>query len=336
MSSNRKYYIGFDYLRFICCILILMLHTNVIEYQSVIDISILQFATPIFFCISGFLYAEKIIWGGQIGISARNYIKKLLPTLIFFESFNIVLNVITMIQNGNSLMKISALVIRSILFYPYGSMWYIQALMIDILIISFLYKKKRLKLGLIISFLLFMVSLIDTSYHWIIDGTILDTVDYYYRLCFVTTRNGIFYGFVFVMLGFVLRLKGNVITEWLENHIWILGFVLIIYIAEAYLIFCNSSELKTCMITQVFMTPTVVWLCAKICAKKNPFSVFCSTISGGVYFVHRAVLGTLVLFGFVSGTGWLSFGILLVLCCLLCWMAHKTNNRYVKAVFGIT
>lgn len=86
----------------------------------------------------------------------------------------------------------------------------------------------------------------------------------------------------------------------------------------------------------ILMLHTNVITYQRISAKKNSFSIIYSMLSGGVYFVHRAVLGTFVLLGFISGSGWFSFGIVLVICCLLCWMAHKSNNKYIKAVFGIT
>jgi len=90
----------------------------------------------------------------------------------------------------------------------YFHLWYMPALFLSICLLYFVYKKNMLRMALITSFLLFLIGLLDDSYYGFVSNIqwINETLTLYNKH-FITTRNGLFFGALFVFIGGYIAIK---------------------------------------------------------------------------------------------------------------------------------
>lgn len=91
------------------------------------------------------------------------------------------------------------------LFYvgTYYHLWYIPALIIAVLTVNWVLKKTNYPTLFGLAFLLYSLGSLETYYGVIKHPTLLAIIDHY-MATFITTRNGLFYGVIFVAIGFFL------------------------------------------------------------------------------------------------------------------------------------
>ena len=88
------------------------------------------------------------------------YEKRLLFPYIIFSTINILLASIEMALNGEHIFKIVLKIIRSVIFYPYGALWYVWASMIAVFLLYWFIKKDKIRLAIISGVLLYGMGLL--------------------------------------------------------------------------------------------------------------------------------------------------------------------------------
>lgn len=100
--------------------------------------------------------------------------------------------------------------VRAAIFYPPGSLWYVWASIVGIIIIYKLYGKMHGKRIWIIGILLYFIGLLGNSYYFVLMSEVSKKIVDGYLKVAVTTRNGLFVGFPLLLLGIELaRYEGN-------------------------------------------------------------------------------------------------------------------------------
>ena len=197
-----------DYLKFFFAICIICLHTAFFAPSIIrpyVTGILYRTAVPYFFIASGFFIGLKIYKDEEKGFSIiRAWIVRLMLMLLVFEPINIILRSINYYHIDNlSIINITTKVIQSLIFYPWGALWYIQALVVAILIL-WLFVKKKLEIFIIpTGVLLYSFALLCNNYYSFTPYVLKGIVDDYMSVC-LSARNGIFVGFIYVGIGLLM------------------------------------------------------------------------------------------------------------------------------------
>ncbi len=225
-KSKKINYNNLDILRYICAILIIILHLRPFRpYSSEVNFvfnNTVRFSVPLFFLIGGFFVGKKD--------NIKDYLKQLIKLYLIWSAIYIPVLIVELVNNSPEITKyISGLNIELtipiiIVLIPIGlliallytgvyyHLWYFPAVIISLFIIDKWKKKFNIKYLLIISFILLLIGSTET-YWGIIPSNIQDILSYYYKY-FVTTRNFLFFGLFYVTLGYYLGTKKEVYTKY--------------------------------------------------------------------------------------------------------------------------
>ncbi len=204
-----------DFFKAIAVFCVICIHTKPFEnYQSmylngayiqfVID-SLARFAVPYFFAVSGYLIGEKLKTSQkkQFNQYTFNYLLKVVKIyfswVFVFIAYDLIMVVVNssiskedLILNLNKYLDSDSFLNVFYVGLNYWStyhLWYLIALVWSVIIISIFIKIRRVKLLLVISFLLNIVGLSGQSYSWLFDFPL-------------ETRDAVFFGLFYVTLGF--------------------------------------------------------------------------------------------------------------------------------------
>lgn len=324
---------GVDLFKFFFAVCIVALHTSAIDFlpESInyfIIRLVFRTAVPYFFVASGFFLGQKLNKTTVDDYSniIRAYYLRLLKPLVFFELISMIYYGFTYLQAGSSLRNCIFLLGQAAVFYPKGSLWYVQACIIGVLLLYPFLRRKKLKLALVFGVFLYGFALLANNYSFLIVNTPLEPIiKTYLRYC-ISARNGLFTGFLSIAIGI---LCGNLYP--IVNKKRFLNILLVLvsfglYVVEVLIIrFFNKTPLDdaSLYISHLFFIPVLflVTLQLKIpIAQKT--SVTLRNLSTGIYFLHRPIL--YVVSYFIS-TGWLAFAIVLFTALAICLIVYKTK-----------
>ena len=225
-NTTKQQFNNLDVMKFICTILVVILHIYPFPIKTP-QLSIVYFylqnyvcrvAVPFFFITSGFLLFRKI----DLNNIDTTIIKK-----YCFKIFRL-LGIWTFLLFNEG-------------FYH---LWYMGALILSIVIITILLKKGiRFRYILLISIITYLIGLFGDAYYGYLlplkANIVLGNVIRAYDIIFHNTRNGIFFGLLFVSMGIVFSKKQFSI----KPVFTILGLTIsvIAMFFEVYLLVNNST-----------------------------------------------------------------------------------------------
>lgn len=273
---NAVFYNGIDIVKFVCSILVCSIHiapfnsntTSILAYFNFgVQQYIARIAVPFFFVCSGFFLFRKIDNSQNSGEVIQNYSLKLIRLLGLW----------------------SILLAHSLTY----QLWYIGATVVAITIVGFSLKS-NLRYGQLIAIAtgLYILGLLGDSYYGLTAKlTQIKPIDYLsttYAYFFTSTRNGLFMGVPFVLIGMLFaRKKIN-----LKTSVAVIGFLL----SELFL-FCEVLLLKYFDIPKnynmyIFLIPSTVFLFAfasQIKIKDKPIYKKLRAAGSLIYFSHMLV-----------------------------------------------
>lgn len=288
---------------------------------------------PFFFVASGFFFGKQLFTAKDRNHVLKKYLIRLGIPLAFWEIVNIVIEILKQFfVKKQPVSKIAYNVIKSILFYPYGALWYVQALMIALIIIAYIYKKGWFEKGLFISVVLYTVGLLGNSYYFLIYGTkVQRTIDCYLDM-FVSTRNAFFVALYFVLMGVWIAAHENWVKE-IKGKKVIAISAYVVYFLEIYLIRdCKSADDKSMFLFFLVLVPLlfIVVIDSNLTTTK---AKVLRSYSTGIYFMHKAVIHIWLIVFAVIGVEILptvEFAFVLLSCFIVCTIAYKIDNRFIN------
>lgn len=294
-------------------------------------------AVPFFFITSGFFYGRKLIGSNKDETFLPGYLKRLGVPFVFWECVNIVIEILKQLFIKQiPIGQVACNVIQSILFYPYGALWYVQALLIALVIVTLAYNRGFLRQCIIISIGLYIVGLLGNSYYFLIDGTRYQCIVDNYLAIFVSTRNAIFVALYFVSIGVWIasRVENSAISG--KNN-WSVIVLYSIFVFEAFLLRnCRSADDKSMFLTFLILIP-VLFTTIKNCNCKIKNAKKLRSYSTGIYFMHKAVIHIwLVCFAFldVKVKPTIEFLIVFASCLFACYVLRRVNNKYINMLIS--
>lgn len=201
-----------DIVKLACCLFIIAIHTKLAkclpdDTSYYVEKIFFRLAVPFFFVVSGYFLGKKLSSTNVFDTKKTiifKYCQRLLLPLVVFGVINIVEHDWQLFVEGKSLVHILAVDIRSILFYPFGALWFVQACIIGALMLLPFLRYKKLKLAFFLGFLLYVCALLCNNYYFIVEGTpVQSIVDKYLYICH-SPRNGLFVGFFLLTTGVLL------------------------------------------------------------------------------------------------------------------------------------
>ena len=215
MKNREKPYV--DIVKFIFAINIVLLHYGVIErlpFGAIITAVATRLAVPYFFVASGYFWARKMHTAANYDegkIITVSYCKRMGLKLLIFEPISIAIVLIESILQKEPMVETWISIIKGILFYPSGALWYIQAVIVAVILLTPIVLRKKEHLALIPALILYFIGALDNRYYFLIENTIIGEIILQYDKIFITTRNGLFFGFPFALLGcLILRFETRI------------------------------------------------------------------------------------------------------------------------------
>lgn len=339
-EAKKANYVWIDIIKFICAIFIVGIHTVLLDNQNdtiqwYIMHVLFRFAVPFFFVCSGFLFGKKHLENpADLKKISTKQIKRLLIPFIFWMLVSLPYEIITV--KGSSTFIIAIKIIKNVIFYPWGALWFLLAVIVAIIIEYFFLKKNKLNWAMILSAFLFIFGLLGNSYYFAIKGTVFQKVMDMYTNTFITTRNGIFVGFPLFTLGVCIAQKEEWIKTIAKPKLYILlGIVLILQIGEVTFIRNKAyADDHSLFITTIAMVAIVLTLCIKyqyvIFQKLN--TKLLRNMSTGIYFMHSPVNRYLMLLQIPNISNVERFSIVLAITIVIWLILYKINCKYINYI----
>ncbi|MBB6671919.1 acyltransferase [Cohnella nanjingensis] len=204
--GKRANYGGLDWLKLIAALLVVANHTSPLTSVSpdadfLLSGILSRIAVPIFFMTSGFFYFRKLNGDPRVDREAMyGYLRKIgklyAVALLLYVPLNLYTGYFTEDFSAYSLMK--DLVFDGTFYH----LWYLPALLIGILLTTWLYRTLPLPAMLAAAGLLYVVGLLGDSYYGLFKAN--EAFSQLYAGLFKAfdyTRNGLFYAPIYLALG---------------------------------------------------------------------------------------------------------------------------------------
>ena len=198
-----------DIVKFLFSLLIVSAHfaSEYGDFSGIIDYSFSLYivVVPFFFCCSGYFLYKKVTNCNKDSDEKsvyKKYIIRILDLYLRWSLIYIIFKILDWGLHGVTLGDLLHYFHTAIVFTTYPTIWFLPACMIAAVMIYFLNKRLSLRAISIVALILYVVGSIGYSYQFLIpsEGVIRIVYNIYTKI-FITTRNGIFNGFPWFVLG---------------------------------------------------------------------------------------------------------------------------------------
>lgn len=329
-----------DILKFIFEIFVVGIHTGIMTdsndtFEWYILHIFFRMAVPFFFIASGFLYGKSFIKNKQnLRKITKNQIKRLLIPFIFWMLVS--LPYIIMTTKGDSTLDATIEIVKKFIFYPWGALWFILALIVAILIEYWVLKKGKIKIAICIGVILYIICLLGNSYYFLLEGTPFQRIMDLYRTFCITTRNGIFEAFPIFSLGVYIATKEKSIEKISKNKI-ILCFIIALLIEIFEITFIRTKEYRddhSLFFTTIVIASLLLMFCIKfkkIRIKKIDTKIL-RNLSTSLYFMHSPIINYLSLLHIYIWGNYKMTIMLVSAIIIINLVLYKIDNKYINYI----
>ena len=347
--KNKLNYQNLNILKYISSILIIVLHLRpFFNFSNELDLAfnniITRICVPIFFIITGYFVAKKEKENKNY---IKEYIKKTIPLYLIWSLLYIPVIIGTIIQYlpiiNEYISKINItlplLIILSIILLPiivlvalcytgvYYHLWYFPAIIFSLIVLKKWKQKFNIKYLLIISFILLLFGATET-YYGVLPLSIKRTLSYYYNI-FFTTRNFLFFGLFYVVLGYYIGTKEKAYSKYCFLKL-IVSFLLLTF--EAILLHdtgrLNSNILLSCIPLTYYLFISSIYITNSV---KLDFQF--GTYSKYYYLIHPMVIFVIsLLYKNINYYPYLNFLIVLLITHIISALIIKLKGKNKKLI----
>ncbi len=341
---NKLNYQNLNILKYISAILIVILHLRpFLNFSNELDLAfnniVTRICVPIFFIITGYFVAKKEKDSEDY---IKSYIKKTIPLYLTWSLLYVPVIIVTMIQHlptiNEYLAKINIalplLVALIILLLPivillalcytgiYYHLWYFPAIIFSLLVLKKWKKKFNIKYLLVISFVLLLFGATET-YYGVLPFSAKKLLSYYYNI-FFTTRNFLFFGLFYVVLGYYMGTKEKLYSKYCFVKL-VVSFFLLTF--EAILLHdidrLDSNILLSCVPLTYYLFISTVYITNNI-KLKFPFSDY----SKYYYLIHPMIIFAIsLLFENISNYPYLNIFMVLLITHIISFLIVKLKSE---------
>lgn len=269
--SKRNEFI--DIMRIVCCIMVICIHTSpLIKISPILNYGlchiISRIAVPFFFITSGYFFAIKLYSRDEkrtlnIKRYIGNQIKIYLITSLIYSFFNIFIFETVHFDSVKNILDF----LRTYIFTGYYHLWYLNASIISLILINIIYSRFKEKSIVIFSLVLYLIGTLLNTYSFVLQQTRFELISYIYYLVFVTSRNGLFFGFPMMIMGIMVykyKLYGNLKSS-------VLGLIISFFIYIMETIFLKLIGDPVFRDMYIFLIPVTYFLFLTLINLKDTF-----------------------------------------------------------------
>lgn len=301
-------YKNLDLLKYLCAILIIILHLRpFFDYSNKLDLAfnniITRVCVPLFFLITGYFVAVKEKDSPNY---IKDYILKMMPLYLVWSVLYLPIIGVIAFQHGATIqyyltnlhlsmpllilfiLILSPLIIVIALIYTgvYYHLWYFPAVMLSLVVLKQWKKRYKIKYLLLLSFFLLLFGATET-YYGVLPFTIKQLLNFYYTI-FFTTRNFLFFGLFYVVLGYYMGTKKAIYADHCVSKLIISIFFLVF---EAIILHdfdrLDSNILLSCIPLTYYLFISTIYLTRH---KKKRINLPYRDLSKYYYLVHPAII----------------------------------------------
>ena len=299
-ERNILHYQNLDIVKYLFSILIIILHLRpFLNYSDVLDMMfnniITRTCVPMYFLITGYFAAKKERNDSDY---IKKYIRKIIPLYLFWSLlyFPLMLQYFSQISTYLSsltvpvpmflkVMMIPGIVIIGLLYTGiYYHLWYFPAVILSLWLLDKWKQRFALKYLLGIASVLLVLGATET-YFGVLPGVLQKALTYYFNV-FLTTRNFLFFGLFYVVLGYVMGKKKNLYSRYCFAKTLLALFALIfeaILLRDGHRL--DSNIMLACVPLTYYLFISVIYLSHHI-TFRFPFA----DLSKYYYLVHPMVI----------------------------------------------
>lgn len=249
--ADRKTYVLIDIFKMFCAVLIIFLHTGIFlsissPLQMITRNTIMTVAVPFFFTASGFFFFKKLYSSGDKKKVFKQNEKRVIQLYLIYSLVYFPFVLRSWIINGFSVKGV-LLYIRDFFFVgSFSTIWYLLALIVSFALAYVLYTKIGIKKAFYLSIAFYAFGVLSSSYYGFIEKipVVNEIVNVYYT-AFVSVKNGLIFGLVYILLGGLIAKAGEEKTDGKEKKYFIItaagGFAIC---AEAAIQYVMNWALK--------------------------------------------------------------------------------------------
>ncbi len=247
---TNKIYSTLDIAKFICAFFIIAIHTgpltDISETGNFMVVQILaRMAVPLFFIISGFLLFSKIDgereWNDYENFAIlKHSVFRIIKLYIIWSVIYLPLNYILIHQDGITIIGILRYLRDFFFVGSYYHLWFLPSLIFSEIAVYFLLKHGSMKIALGICGIFYFVGMLGNVYPQILENIpYISTLLNIYLKIFVTMRNGLFFGMVFVAIGAYfakhkMKIRQTSIIPFVAFMISMIGLVVECFMIQKY------------------------------------------------------------------------------------------------------
>lgn len=270
MLSEKKEFIAVDYMKLFCALLIVGLHTSVLksvnaEAVFLFNEVISRIGVPFFFLASGFFAAGKF----EDKAKLMQYIKRLLLLYLVYSVIYLPQMILVWKREGRAFAECVSIFLRKFfLVGTYGQLWYFAGLALAVCLLYLWVKVIKLPVAanFTIALLLYIAGVLGCTYKtWTASLPVIRNLLLSYYDIFETTRNGLFFGLLFVMSGYYLRIYADKIKAG-KKYVIFAGVFTVLMTAEAY--FARGFVVAEGFDMTFFLFPLSIFLFLAVCFAK--------------------------------------------------------------------
>lgn len=264
-----------------------------------------------------------LIWG---------VFKRLIIKLLVFETVAIALASISIIYRNPSPLHFVLVTVKCIIFNPAGALWYVNALIVAILLLIPIIRRGKEVATFVVSIALYGFFLLFNRYYFLVEGTefgvFVERTIYYIS----TLRNGLFVGLLFVGAGLLIAKYQHKVNGHLTLFTTVTVVAYAALIVESWLLFdLPGIDDNAFCVSYIVFIPA---LFATTILLPSP-SIKCAAtlrhLSTSVYFMHPSILRIVTLSSLaLTGNrpnGIVAFSIALCVIAVICWLVYRKEKE---------
>ena len=298
MDTKRKEYGAVDIIKFICAIFVIAIHVSPFGYNGTLGrinyfcVGFLaKIAVPFFFIASGFFLYRKTPENEFTFNPTKKFLKKMLKLYLLWSLIYLYFPIKIILESGD-IKRYAISYVRDFIFIgSYAHLWYLNASIVAVFLVSVLLKfKVKIRFIVIIAILLYVLGLLTQSWYGIIRPleNKLPQLWKVFRLArkiLVSAKDGLFEGFVFISIGMFFaydKIKLNLTFS-------IIGFIVSLVLLYVEIDFVNKHGYARESVLYIFLVPAAMFLFAiglNVKTKERKVYTDLRLLSSLIYYLH--------------------------------------------------
>ena len=251
MSRNKT----IDFFKFAFSVGIIAIHIQFMKnftpqiYNMTAD-GLFRMGVPFFFVVSGYYYYGRI----HNNFDTKSYIKKIVKLFLTFTIIESLLYLIVNLWIFTNPLALLQFILKSIVVGQGGIYWYMFSLILSLVLLTPMWKKRKIKPLLIVGFILYLITSTNDVYGALFAETFIQKIAKLNTLLFAWPQAGLCSSLMWLSIGALLcEYKPQV-----KNLDLKLGISLVVLVLEA-LIFKNTGAYDSnCYISLIYAVPLLV------------------------------------------------------------------------------